>query len=289
VIEGHDVDNTNHTILSTNMDNLYKGVIANKPSVLLIDDDEEMRTYMRQILTDTYTILEADSAETGRELLGNVEPDLIISDIVMKGISGVEFCSELKNAKETSYIPLILLTGSSSPEVKLKGIECGADDFITKPFGKELLLARIKSLLRGRDSLKTYFINEVTLQNNNEKIAEEYSLFLKRCIEIVEKHLQEEHFNVKEFVREMGMSHSNVFRKVKSISGLSISEFIRYLRLKKAAELMIQTDIQVKEVAFRVGLQDLRYFREQFHKLFGLNPSDYIKKYRRAFFRPSRN
>jgi len=276
--------NSKETV-SESMNRVYEGVVEQKPNVLLVDDDAEIRAYVRQILQPSYNVFESESAERASELLKKVEPDIIVSDIVMEGMSGVELCAKIKESKEFSHIPVILLTGTSSPEVKLKGIECGADDYITKPFEKDLLIARIRSILKGRDSLKRYFFNEVTLQSNNEKVSEEYSAFLKKCIDIVDKHLQDEQFNVKVFVKEMGMSHSNVFRKVKAISGLSISEFIRYIRLKKAAELMIQTDIQVKEVAYNVGIQDARYFREQFSKIFGLNPSDYIKKYRRTFLR----
>jgi AraC-like DNA-binding protein len=125
----------------------------------------------------------------------------------------------------------------------------------------------------------------VTLQNNTEKVSEEYSTFLKKGFEIVEEHLKNGDFNVKVFIREMSMSRSSVYRKVKAISGLSITEFIRYIRLKKAAELMIQTDIRIKEVSYEVGINDPRYFREQFTKLFGIKPSEYIKKYRRPLKR----
>lgn len=290
IIETTDHDSAEHrSTRSDEMNQIYNDVVENKPNVLLIDDDSELRSYIRQILSNEYTVFEADSAERGLEVLKKSEPDIIICDVVMQGMSGVEFCSLTKSSKEFAYIPFILLTGTSSPEIKLKGIECGADDYITKPFEKELFIARIKGILKGRDSLKKYFFNEVTLQNNNEKVSEEYSLFLQKCFRIVEKHLEDDQFNVRVFVKEMGMSHSTLFRKVKSISGLSISEFIRYLRLKKAAELMIETDIQVKEVAYKVGMQDIRYFREQFSKLFGLNPSEYIKKYRRTFLRAPGN
>lgn len=275
----------NEETISKSMSQVFSDVVERKPNVLVVDDDSEIRSFLEQILQDYYNVFKAANAEDAFEIVRNEELDIIVSDIVMPGISGVEFCSNIKESNEYSHIPVILLTGTSSPEVKLEGIECGADDYITKPFDKQLLLARIKSILKGRDSLKKYFFNEVTLQNNNEKVSEEYSVFLKKGIEIVERHLKDNDFNVKVFIQEMRMSRSNVLRKVKSISGLTISEFIRYIRLKKAAELMIQTDIQVKEVAEEVGINDSRYFRQQFNKVFGINPSDYIKKYRRNFWK----
>ena len=271
--------------ISKSMGQVLNDVAERKPNVLVVDDDKEIRVFLEQILLDRYNVFKAGSAEDAIGIVKNEELDIIISDIMMAGISGVEFCSNIKESPEFSHIPVILLTGTSSQEMKLKGIECGADDYITKPFEKQILLARIKSILKGRDSLKKYFFNEVTLQNNNEKVSEDYSVFLKKGIEIVNRHLKDNDFNVSVFIEEMGMSRSNVLRRVKSISGLTISEFIRYIRLKKAAELMIQTDIQIKEVAAEVGINDIRYFRQQFNKVFGINPSDYIRKYRRTFWK----
>lgn len=271
--------------VSDNMNHVYEDLIENKPNVLIVDDSAEMRGYLSRLLKFEYNCIECVSADEALNILSKNYIDIIVSDIIMPGISGVEFCSRIKDSEEYSHIPVILLTGTSSPEVKLKGIECGADDYITKPFENELLIARIRSILKGRYTLKRYFLNEVTLQNNTEKVSEEYSTFLKKGFEIVEEHLKNGDFNVKVFIREMGMSRSSVYRKVKAISGLSITEFIRYIRLKKAAELMIQTDIRIKEVSYEVGINDPRYFREQFTKLFGIKPSEYIKKYRRPLKR----
>jgi len=267
-------------------DVLLKNVVTQKASILLIDDDQELRHYVKQLLKDTFTIYEASTADKGFEMVQETEPDIVVCDVVLQqGMSGVEFCSKMKESASLNHIPVILLTGSSSPEIKLKGIECGADDYITKPFENELLVARIKGILKGRNTLKQYFLNEITLQNNSLKIPEEYSEFLSRCIAIIEKHMVEEEFSLSTFTDEICMSRSKLSRKLKSISGLSISEFIRYVRLRKAAELMIQTDLKIKEVAFHVGIQDMKYFREQFCKLFEMNPSDFIRKYRKTYIK----
>lgn len=262
---------------------LMDGIVNKKSIILLIDDDVEVRTYIKHLLKDEYIVYEADNSEAGFKIVAESEPDIIVCDVVMKGMSGVEFCSKLKESSSYSHIPVILLTGSSSPEIKLKGIECGADDYITKPFENDLLIARIKSMLKGRDTLKNYFFNEITLKNNTSKIPAEYSEFLHKCISIVEKHLEDESFTLKTLTDEIGMSRSKLFRKIKSISGLSSTEFIRYIRLRKAAELMVQTDLQIKEIAFKIGFQDVKHFREQFNKLFEMNPSEFIKKYRKTF------
>lgn len=258
-------------------------IVNERPVILLIDDDRAIRNYIKQLLVNNYTVYEADNTENGFEIVLENEPDIIVCDVIMNGTTGVEFCAKMKESPSFSHIPIILLTGTSSPEVKLKGIECGADDYITKPFESDLLVARIKSLLKGRDTLKDYFFNEITLKNNSLKIPVEYSDFLSTCIRIVESHLDDDDFSIKVLSEEVGMSRSTLFRKIKSISGLSNMEFIRYIRMRKAAELMIQTDLQIKEIAFQIGFQDIRYFREQFHKLFEMNPSDFVRKYRKNF------
>lgn len=259
---------------------LMSDIISEKPVLLLIDDDDEMRNYIREILEDTFIIFEADNTQRGFEIVLENEPDLIVCDVIMRGTTGMEFCSKIKESPSFSHIPVILLTGSTSPEIKLKGIECGAEDYITKPFESDLLIARIKSILKGRSTLKKYFFNEITLRNNTLKIPEEFGAFLSKCIAVVEAHLEDEEFSMKIFTEEMCMTRTTLSRKIKSISGLSSIEFIRYIRLRKGAELMIRTEMQIKEIAYQIGFQDLRYFREQFNKLFGMNPSDFIRKYR---------
>jgi YesN/AraC family two-component response regulator len=201
----------------------------------------------------------------------------------MEGMNGIDLCKTLKGDPALNHIPVILLTGSSSSEAKLQGVEGGADDYITKPFEKELLVARVVNLFQSRNNLQKYFYNEVTLQQNPLKISAEYKEFLERCIAIVERHIDDENFNVKILASESGMSHSNLYKKVKSISGQSVNGFIRFIRLRKAAELLINTNYNINETAAAVGFNDVRYFRQQFSILFEMNPSDYIKKYRNVF------
>ena len=131
--------------------------------------------------------------------------------------------------------------------------------------------------------LQHYFYNEITLQKNPLKISGEYKEFLERCIAVVEQHLDDETFNVGTLASALGMSHSTLYKKVKSISGQSVNGFIRFIRLRKAAELLINTNTNVNEAATQVGFNSSKYFREQFAKLFGINPSEYIKKYKKAF------
>ncbi|MFT2008275.1 two-component regulator propeller domain-containing protein [Pontibacter sp. 13R65] len=252
-------------------------------SLLLVEDNSEIRQYVKQIFSNAYTIYEAENGEEGLKLAQEYLPDVIISDIMMPGMDGLELCSKIKENPSLNHIPIILLTASSSPEVKLKGIEGGAVDYMTKPFEKELLVARVESILKSRDNLQRYFYNEVTLKNNKLKISAEYSNFLAACIDTIERNMSDPEFKVKAFAREMGMSQSNLYKKVNEISGRPVNDFVRFIRLRKVARLLIDTDYRVNEAAFEGGFSDMKHFREQFKKLFGLNPSEYVKKYRKAF------
>jgi AraC-like DNA-binding protein len=201
----------------------------------------------------------------------------------MKALNGIELCRVLKEDKAVSHIPIILLTGSSSSEIQLEGIESGADDFIRKPFDKDILVARVTSLLKRRNVLQDYFYNEITLGNGKFKVSAEYKDFLEHCMKIIEEHLTDDRFSIKILAGEIGMSHSALYKKIKTVSGQSVNGFIRFVRLKKAAEIFINTENNVSETANTVGFYDVKYFRRQFVNLFGLNPSEYIKKFRKPF------
>lgn len=258
-------------------------VVTEKKGLLIVEDDEQIRQYLTQLFKNNYTIYQSENGEKALELAQNYLPDLIISDIHMQGLSGIDLCRRIKENEDLNHIPVILLTASSSDELKLQGVEGGADDYIRKPFDNQLLVARVNNLLKSRNNLQKYFYNEITLHKSNQKISPEYKEFLEKCISIVESHLEDEDFTLKILLSEMGMSHSNLFRKVKSISGLSVNVFIRFIRLRKAAELFVTSDYNVNETAFMVGIKDTKYFREQFNKLFKMNPSEYIKKYRNVY------
>jgi signal transduction histidine kinase/ligand-binding sensor domain-containing protein/DNA-binding response OmpR family regulator len=258
-------------------------LISENQSILIIDDDHQIREYIAQVFEERFTVYQSDSAEEGLYYAQKYMPDIIISDVNMQGMSGIDLCKVIKNTSALSHIPVILLTGSSSSQTKLEGVEGGADDYITKPFEKELLVARVASILKSRTTLQKYFYNEVTLQKNPLKISEEYKNFLERCISVVEHHLDDDQFTIKIFASEIGMSHSNLYKRVKAISGQSVNAFIRFIRLRKAAEILINTNSNINETALQVGFNDAKYFREQFSKLFGMKPSEYVKKYRKVF------
>lgn len=258
-------------------------ITTDKQTLLIIDDDNEIRHYLVSLFHSEYKIYQADNGKDGVRIAKEQLPDLIISDIVMKDVDGLDLCRTLKQDSSLSHIPIILLTGSSSDELQLKAMNTGADDYIKKPFDKDILIARVKSVLKRRNILQNYFFNEITLGSAKFKVSVEYKDFIEKCMRIIEDHLQDDDFSIKVLASEIGMSHSNLYKKIKAVSGQSVNSFIRFIRLKKAAELFINTEMNVNETANTVGFYHVKYFRSQFSKLFGMNPSDYIKKFRKPF------
>jgi signal transduction histidine kinase/AraC-like DNA-binding protein len=278
----YDENQLNSTTFSDGV-NLLGDLSSETKTILVIDDNADIRQYILNIFKDQFTLLEANNGDQGLELINEYLPDLVISDVIMPGINGIELCRLIKEDSALNHIPIILLTASSSSEIKLKGIEQGADDYISKPFDKAILRARVIGILKSHNNLQSYFFNEITLKPNHVKISGENKEFLDRCMQIVENHIEDPEFGIKNLIEELGMSRSNLYNKIKSISGQSANSFIRFIRLRKAAELLISTDYTIYETADKVGIKDLRYFREQFKKVFNMNPSEYVKKFRSPF------
>jgi YesN/AraC family two-component response regulator len=226
-------------------------------------------------------VFDADDGGEGYDLVLKYAPDIVISDVMMKRIGGIELCNRVKSNPAIAHTPVILLTASSSDESKLKGIEGGAEDYITKPFEQGLIIARVRSILKRRNQLQQYFFDAVTLKPNHSSPGE-HKQFIEACMAVVEKHIDDPDFTIQKLCREMGMSHPSLYKKVKSVSGLTVNVFIRYLRLRRAAELLINTEKTITEVTYLTGFNDIRYFREQFNKLFKLNPSEYVRRYRKV-------
>jgi signal transduction histidine kinase/ligand-binding sensor domain-containing protein/CheY-like chemotaxis protein/AraC-like DNA-binding protein len=260
-------------------------VVTKKRSILLIDDNREITNYLQQIFEHNYLVYAANNGDDGYKLALQYIPDLIISDIHMQGMDGIELCSKLKQSDLVGHVPVILLTGSTGTDLKLKGIEGGADDYITKPFDKTLLQAKVETTLRNRNLLQRFFFDSITLKETNTKVPAEYQEFLRKCIAVIEQNIDTEDFTIKKFAKAMGMSHPALYNKVKSISGQSLNAFIRSIRLRRAAVLMLTENMNIRQAAFQVGINDVRYFREQFVKVFHMTPSEYIKKYRHSFNR----
>lgn len=259
----------------------HKPLTTESRSILVVDDNREIRQYVRQLFKDQYAVYEAQSGEEAMALAVQYLPDVIISDVVMQPMTGIELCQRIKGDSALGHIPVILLTSNASTEARLIGVEGGADDYISKPFDRDLLIARVAGLLKSRSSLQKYFYNEITLQDNPLKVSADYKEFLDNCIAIVEAHLDDDQFSIATLARELGMSYAKMNKKIKAVSGQPANAFVRFIRLRKAAELFINTNYNITETAFQVGISDIKHFRKHFTSLFGMKPSAYIEKYRR--------
>jgi DNA-binding response OmpR family regulator/nitrogen-specific signal transduction histidine kinase len=258
-------------------------VVTDKKSILLIDDNAEILQYLHRLFSSKYLLYAADNGTDGFRLAEEHIPDLIISDINMAGMDGIELCTKIKQSVFMGHIPVILLTAATTSETRLKGIEGGADDYFTKPFDSEHLAARVEAVLKNRNTLQRYFLDSITLKESTVKVPKEYQDFLRKCIAVIEENIDNEEFTMKKFSKAMGMSHSRLNQKVKAISGQRLNAFIRSIRLRRAAVLMLTEDMNISQAAFQVGISDTRYFREQFVGIFGMTPSEYIKKYKHSF------
>lgn len=245
-----------------------------KDIILVIEDNAMSRLQIKRSLSPDFTIIEAVNGKEGIIKARDFIPDLVVSDIMMPKINGFEVCRTLKNDLLTSHIPIILLTGRISEESILKGLEIGADDYITKPFSLSLLAARVKNLvaLRRQLQLERFNLSEFSPQRMDVSPLDE--VFYNKLLFTIESHLPDPDFNVDALCRLLKMSQSSLYRKVHGITGYSPSQFIRSYRLKRAAQLLESNRGSISEVALQVGFNNLSYFSRCFKKQFHTFPSD---------------
>lgn len=267
--------------------NLQKGSMAKEtrielnkllPSILLVEDNVEVRTFIKSIFSNKYNIYEAENGEKALSIAKSQSIELIISDIMMPVMDGIELCKNIKTNIKTSHIPVILLTARTSTLYQNSGYKIGADVYITKPFDANILELRVGNLLKTQKYLIEKFKKDLILEPKELTITSADELFLQKAIEVVEQNMSNYEFNTTSFVSEMNMSRSLVYNKLKALTDQSTSEFIRTVKLKKAGQLIKETKMTISEIAFELGFNDLKYFRQSFRKLFNVNPSQYRLK-----------
>ena len=246
--------------------------------LLLVEDHADIRMYLRDSLRGEYLISEAENGLEGLKKARQLSPDLILSDIAMPKMDGIELCRRLKLDILTCHIPVILLTARTSMGYRIGGLEGGADDYIAKPFNMQLLGLRIRNLIRVREQLKEKFSYSRDLTPSAVAANALDEDFLNRILAIVEQNIDECEFSIDNLAQLMMMSRMQLYRKIKALTGQAPNTLIRNIRLKRAAQLLDTRQYNVSEVAYKVGFSDLKYFRERFKEQFGVTPSDYLPK-----------
>lgn len=247
--------------------------------LMIVEDDTDLATYLSSVFNNKFNVhVYNDGDKAAAEVRGLI-PDLIICDIMLPGMNGIDFTKLVKLHQETSHIPVIMLTARVGDEDKFAGFQVGADAYIVKPFNINVLEAQVASILKSREAFRAKFSKQLTLEPGQEVITPSDEKFLRRLLEITEKYMADPSFDVSNLVDEMGMSHSKILKKVKALTGLSLVEFIRSMRIKKAVQIFSQDKLSVSEVAFMVGFSDPKYFGKCFAKEMGMKPTDFIKQY----------
>jgi len=253
-------------------------------TMLIVEDNDDMRSYIRGHFEKNYKIIEAVNGKEGFDKAIEYIPDIIVSDVMMPEMNGNEMCKLLKSDERSSHIPVILLTARSSGADKIEGLETGADDFITKPFDAKELQVRIKNLINQREKISEYYNAKIAAANNAENLqieADDISSmdeqFLKKALKTVEEHIADEQFSVEDFSLEMAFSRMQLHRKLTGLTGQSATDFIRTIRLNKAAKLLASKSGTVTEIAYQVGFNSLSWFTKCFKEQYGLSPSEFAE------------
>ena len=251
-----------------------------QPVLLIVEDNPDLRLYLRKIFETQYQIIEANDGQQGLEIALQNVPDMVITDLMMPRLDGFGLCERLKTDERTSHIPVVLLTAKATLTDRLEGLGLGADEYLQKPFNKDELVIRVKNLLQQRRLLREKFSLRLATLPNEPAVGNEVSQqldnqFIQRIRAVIDAHLSESNFDVDGLCKELGISRTNLHRKLKALTGTSATEFIRKIRLQRAAQLVQQNTLTVSEIAYQVGFESLSYFSKSFQEEFGMSPSEY--------------
>ena len=246
--------------------------------ILIVEDNEELRELLVRLFSKVYSVYEAQDGEEGFEKTKEVQPDIVLSDIMMPKMSGIEMCRMIKSNFETSHIPVILLTAQTAEEFTIQGLKMGADDYITKPFNVKHLFMRCNNLVNGRKLLQKKYAKQ--MDNNVDILATNGAdqQFLEQCVTCIEQNIDNPDFDVNMFAQALNIGRTKLFLKLKGITGQTPNDFILNVRLKKAQMLLIQSDTKtISEIAYEVGFNSPSYFIKRFRELFGITPAQFQK------------
>lgn len=251
---------------------------GNKRTILVVDDHRELRNYLASALEDRYTVLTAYNAKRALELLASSSVSLVISDVMMPGMNGYELCTAIKSDRTLSHIPVVLLTAGGSLEKQVEGLDCGADDYMVKPFSMKYLLAKLENIFRNRELLFEEFSNKPMCVFKPMVSNKMEQRFVEEFTALVEKELSNPDLNMEFLAIKMNMSQSTLYKKLKGAMDLSPNDFIRICRLKRGATLLLDGELRINEIAFAVGFSSPSYFSTCFQKQFNMSPSEFIRQ-----------
>lgn len=252
--------------------------VRKKPVILIVDDNEDIRFYLKDNLRRNYIVYEAVNGAEGWEKTKQHQPDLVVSDVMMPIMDGMELCRTIKHDKNTSHIPVILLTARSAAEPKLEAFQVGANDYVTKPFSFEMLQSRIKNLLAQQEAMRKLFQKQLEVNPSEISITSVDEQFIRQSIEMVEQHISNPEFSVEDLSRALHMSRVALYKKLLALTGKSPLDFIKTIRLKRAAQLLEKSQYNISEIAYEVGFNNPKYFARTFRKEFGVLPSEYAAR-----------
>ena len=263
------------------LDSLPQEKTDNRRTILIVDDSEEMRQFMTSIFGREYAIETAGDGEEAEQVIKTKHIDLVITDLMMPKVDGLELTQHIKSDPDTNYIPVILLTAKTAIKSRLQALQYGADDYMTKPFEPEYLRARVKNILKLRTQLERNYRERLLRLEANPTTDETISgdAFLAKLLDIMDKQMDNNTLTVDELVEEMNMGRTVFFNKLKSMTGMSPVEFIREIRVKRAAQLLEDRKHNITEVTYMVGMNDSRYFSKCFKNTYGMTPSEYRKQF----------
>lgn len=269
------------TFISNNADQVDTNIPRKEASdqkILVVEDNPELLDLIKSNLEKSFTVISASNGKEALELIAIEKPNLVISDIMMPEMDGITLCSKIKQDINTSHLMVILLTAKSSHIHQLEGYESGADDYLVKPFQLDLLELKVKNLLFTREKLQAQFSQTPNLAPSKASYTSTDQKFLELAMQTVEKNMDNTDFSVNDFVKELGMSRTLIFEKFKALAGLTPNDYIQTIRLKRAAQLIIDSDLKISEISYSVGFSNPKYFSKCFVKQFGKTPSVYKKE-----------
>lgn len=249
-----------------------------KETVLVIDDNQDIRDYVRSVLEVTYNVIEAANGQEGIRQAMKYVPDVIVCDVMMPVMDGMECCRRLKSELQTSHIPVVMLTAYTADEQKMKGYACGVDSYLSKPFSADLLITRLRNLIENRRRLQALFANGIRVSDNKVPLNEVDKGFIEKLDALIDKHLSDPELTVEQLGEYIGLSRVQLYRKTKALSGYSPNELLRNARLKRAASLLASTEKTIAEITYEVGFTSPSYFTKCYKEYFGENPTDFLRR-----------